>query len=165
MSIENVAGSRPHGKHGHGKNKTPTYQAWLSMKARCYIPSATGYERYGGRGITVCDRWRNSFSAFLEDVGERPEGRCGKVSLYSLERIDNNGNYEPQNCKWAVRSVQMYNRRKWKFLDGPTRRQELHELRGLRKLLKEKIEEKITSLASDFGELEAYRKLIASLGS
>ena len=89
----------------HGKSMSPTYVSWLAMKQRCYNPRRTGYENYGGRGITVCDRWKGSFVAFLEDMGERPEG-------LTLERKDNEGNYEPDNCEWATKSQQSKNQRR-----------------------------------------------------
>jgi hypothetical protein len=97
-------------KHGYGSRWTrnPTYQAWLNMKKRCTKPNCKDWEYYGGRGIKVCERWLHSFENFLEDVGERPEGR-------SLDRYPNNdGNYEPGNVRWATRSEQMSNRRSWK---------------------------------------------------
>jgi len=82
------------------------YRAWSAMKDRCLNPNHSAYSYYGGRGIAVCDRWL-SFANFLEDMGVRPHGR-------SLDRIDNAGNYEPTNCRWATWSQQMKNRRGWK---------------------------------------------------
>lgn len=86
----------------HGKHRTPTYRSWEGMKQRCRNPKATGYARYGGAGISVCERWLK-FENFLADMGERPEGT-------TLDRIDSSGDYEPGNCRWADRSAQNRNR-------------------------------------------------------
>lgn len=92
-------------KHGHAKgNGSPTYRSWRAMMNRCTNKSVRDYEQYGGRGITICERWTDSFEKFLLDMGERPDG-C------SLDRINSNGNYEPLNCRWATPSEQVKNRR------------------------------------------------------
>lgn len=91
-------------RESHGLTGHELHRTWKDMKSRCYSASSPTYPYYGGRGIKMCDRWRTSFLAFLADVGERPEG-------HSLDRIDNNGNYEPGNVRWADRSTQSKNTR------------------------------------------------------
>lgn len=87
----------------HGMTKSTEYVAWQNMKRRCLDNSFPGYERWGGRGITVCERWL-SFENFYEDMGDKPNG-------LTLERIDNNKGYEPSNCEWASYSQQIKNQR------------------------------------------------------
>jgi hypothetical protein len=87
----------------HGMEATATYRAWSSMKQRCLNQKCRSYPNYGGRGIKVCGRWM-TFKNFFDDMGEAPLG-------YSLERVDNNGNYEPGNCKWIPLHEQKRNRR------------------------------------------------------
>lgn len=95
--------STTHGQTANGV-KSPTYRTWIAMNRRCHDQKATNYGWYGGRGIYVCPRWRDSFDAFLADVGERPSG-------LTLDRIDNNGHYEPGNVRWATHKQQSLNRR------------------------------------------------------
>jgi hypothetical protein len=89
-------------------NSDPTFMSWKSMLARCSNPKATSYEIYGGRGISVCERWRR-FENFKQDMGER------RSRDYSLDRIDVNGNYEPANCRWATLKQQARNTRATKL--------------------------------------------------
>ena len=107
--------------HGHacrGK-RTSTYQIWEGMKKRCNTPSCKAYKNYGGRGITICDEWLN-YNIFLADMGEKPEG-------HSIERINNNLGYCPENCKWIPRKEQSKNRRNVRYIEAFGKKQTILE--------------------------------------
>jgi len=103
----NICTSRLNGKLNkkHGMYKSPTYMSWKKMKDRCLNPNHMHYHTYGGRGINICDKWM-SFEGFFEDMGEMPE------KGYSVDRINSDGNYTKENCRWIPRNHQQKNRRK-----------------------------------------------------
>ena len=98
-------------RHGHTPNgiPSPTYRSWMAMKCRCLRPGHPAYDKYGGRGISICERWMR-FEWFLEDMGERPSSR------HSIDRIDSGGHYTPENCRWSTPKQQSRNRRNIRFL-------------------------------------------------
>jgi hypothetical protein len=100
----------------HGMTDTPEYAAWCSMKTRCYNPNFIGYKYYGGRGITVCERWIHSFENFFADMGLKP------TLDHSLDRVDGDKSYCLDNCQWSTRKEQNDNQRriKWYSLNGET---------------------------------------------
>ena len=93
-----------HGHNTHGMSYSYEYIAWQGMKARCGNPKNPKFPMYGARGITVCDQWLNSFESFFSSMGPRPSAN------HSVDRIDSNGNYEPDNCRWADKKLQAENR-------------------------------------------------------
>lgn len=105
----------------HNSLKTKEYKSWECMKSRCFNPNNWRYRHYGGRGITVCDKWKNSFSNFLKDMGNKPS------SKYSIDRINTNGNYEPSNCRWTTITEQNYNKRNTVYLEYNNKTQTLKQ--------------------------------------
>jgi len=103
-------GCQSSGHTTHGQTGTREFRIWALIKSRCFNPNVPAFKFYGGRGIVMCQRWRDSFEAFLQDMGECPPG-------FQIDRINNNGNYEPGNCRWTDKLTQANNTRTNKFLE------------------------------------------------
>jgi hypothetical protein len=116
-----VSAAKGKAKHKHGMTGTSTYRSWGGMKQRCYNTNDKKYMIYGGRGIFVCQSWKNSFESFYNDMGEAPDGM-------SIDRIDVNGNYEPSNCQWATQKQQQNNRSNNLILEYQSKKYTLQRL-------------------------------------
>ena len=103
---QRYASGEGHHQYRHGMKKTRVYRIWNAMRQRCHNPNQPHYERYGGKGVTVCRKWRKDFVAFYEDMGDPPSDK------HSIDRINPHGNYEPRNCRWATASQQNRNKRR-----------------------------------------------------
>lgn len=112
---------KPKGGVTHGRSNTPENKIWRAIKNRCHNPSASSYSRYGARGIAVCERWVNSFENFLADMGARPS------TDHSIERVDNNLGYSPENCVWATRVAQANNTRTNHYIEASGERLTIQE--------------------------------------
>lgn len=111
----------------HGCARTSTYKIWTTMKSRCNNPNNDRFKHYGGRGVAVCEQWDNSFETFLADMGERPSDK------HSIDRIDNNGNYEPFNCQWVYldedgNNIQMLHRQRTVYVNWKGKKYPLAKL-------------------------------------
>jgi hypothetical protein len=129
------------------KNPHPLYTVWMSMKDRCRNPNNHAWKNYGARGIFVCDEWQSDFWKFVEDMGPRPDG-------YTLDRIDNEKGYFPENCRWASRSQQQRNRRVTVYVEVEGRR---HKAIDLAKIAGVKTDTIVNRAAKGF----SYDKVIA----
>ena len=111
-AMQHIRGDAKNWRHGYktAGRYSSEYAIWSNMRARCTNPNSINFDRYGGRGITVCEAWSADFVNFLNDMGNRPSPD------HSLDRIDNNGNYEPKNCQWATRQEQCRNRSTSRFI-------------------------------------------------
>lgn len=133
VMISNLHGGQTHGckeckgdriaRHGATRmgRQQPEYKVWVGMRQRCSNPNRRHYDRYGGRGIKVCERWESGYAAFIEDMGPRPSPK------HTLDRIDNDGDYTPENCRWATQKEQHNNRSVSRYIQFEGRRLTLTE--------------------------------------
>ncbi len=142
----------------HGMTRTSEYRSWIAMKSRCYDEDREGYKNYGGRGIKVCDRWLNSFELFFKDIGPKPGPE------YTVDRIDNDGDYEPDNCRWATRQEQSNNRRNSKLIHYRGSLKSLPEIARLHNLSPEKLARCVAGQELDEHVLDSNLALMARLG-
>lgn len=144
----------------HGKTNTPTFTAWVNMKQRCTNPKHKSYHRYGGRGITICERWLSSFEAFLEDMGEKPDGA-------QLDREDNTRGYTPDNCRWVTPEQNSNNREVCRFIEYMGKRQTIaqwaREIGCSRQALRFRIEQEWSpeeALTTPFNKSNRWRNKV-----
>lgn len=130
----------------HGKSRTRTHRTWIAMRRRCENPKSHVWEHYGARGIKVCERWQ-SFENFLADMGERPEGN-------SIDRIDNDGNYEPSNCRWATQKEQSNNKRSNRIIEHDGKSQTVAQWIGEKGLTVATVRSRLDNGWSDAEALE-----------
>lgn len=144
LALDYIKALTTHGQSLY-KNVTSEYNTWNRMKGRCNNPKNSAYKDYGGRGIKVCERWMNSFEAFFEDMGPKP----GKG--YSIERKNNNGNYEPGNCRWATITDQNKNKRTNRVIEHNGRRMILQDWANLLEITGEALSYRLKT--KTFGEI------------
>jgi hypothetical protein len=146
-----------HGKSYLNGQKSPTYRVWIGMKARCFNPTTSHYEYYGGRGIRVCERWL-SFENFLTDMGERPHGKM-------IDRYPNNdGNYEPGNCRWATRSENCRNKSDNRLITHQGQTKTMAEWVEITGLPRTTIKDRLAAGWDATRTLETPRKILRWLG-
>jgi hypothetical protein len=135
----------------HGMYGSRTYSSYRSMLRRCYSESHDTYHMYGGRGIKVCDRWKDSFAAFYEDMGKRPEGM-------SLDRVDNNGDYDKENCRWATAKMQCRNTRRNRIVNVGGQQMSLQEASEIFGVKRETIAKRLNSGLTDAASVKAGKR-------
>lgn len=128
----------------HGKWKSKEYNSWQHMKRRCNDPNHAKYKDYGARGITVCDRWQ-SFEMFYADMGDAPS------ASHTIDRIENNGNYEPSNCRWATKKEQSNNKRNTRLVAYMGEIKSFSEWAEAANMTRDILRTRVDKLGWDFG--------------